>query len=84
VSLEVHFTDTHLNFLPTNFCSLTSKHEKRFNYEISRVKKRWQGKWTSALRPTVAGHLVRNTSENINKCILFIAGLHVPEISSFH
>jgi hypothetical protein len=45
MSLKLHFMQSHLDFFPGNMGVLSDKHGERFHQDISRMEKRYSGKW---------------------------------------
>lgn len=45
MSLKIHFLDSHLDFFPENLGAVSDEHGERFHQDISKMEKRYQGKW---------------------------------------
>jgi hypothetical protein len=48
-SSKLHFPHSHLNFFPGNMAAFSDEHGERFHQDISRMKKRYSGKWNPNL-----------------------------------
>jgi hypothetical protein len=49
MSLNVHFLDSHLDFLPENLGAVSDEHGERFHPDIYNMEKRYQGKWSLSM-----------------------------------
>lgn len=46
MSLKIHFLDSHLDFFPENMGAVSDEHGERFHQDISKMERRYQGRWS--------------------------------------
>lgn len=49
ISLKIHFLHSHLDFFPENCGAVSDEHGERFHQDISKMEKRYAGKWSPAM-----------------------------------
>ena len=63
MSLKIHFMHSHLDFFPDNLGAVSDEHGERFHQEISVMKKRYQGKLSTAMLADYCWSIVRDKPE---------------------
>jgi anion-transporting ArsA/GET3 family ATPase len=58
---------SHLDFFPDNCGMVSDEHGERFHQEIATMKKRYHGKWSTAMLADYCSTLVRNAPEQLHK-----------------
>ena len=56
MSQEIQFLEPQFEFFPENLGEVIDEHCERFHQDIMAMEKRYQGKWTSGMLQTIAGH----------------------------
>ena len=49
MSLNVHFLDSNLDFLPENIVAISDEHGQQFHHGISTMEKLYQGMWSPSM-----------------------------------
>lgn len=63
MSLKIHFLHSHLDFFAPNLGAVSDEHGERFHQDISRMEKRYTGKWNEKMLADYCWTLQRETEE---------------------
>lgn len=64
VSLKIHFLHSHLYFFPANIGDVSDEHGERFHQDISKMEKRYQGKWNPSMLGDYCWTLIHEASDS--------------------
>jgi hypothetical protein len=67
LSLKKHMLHSHLDFFPDNCGMVSDEHGERFHQEITTMKKRYQGRWSTSMLADYCSTLARNAPEQLHK-----------------
>lgn len=48
-TVKIHFLSAHLNYFPDNVGKLSDEQGERFHQEVSKIEKRYQGRWNKTM-----------------------------------
>jgi hypothetical protein len=67
MSLKIRMLHPHVDFFPDNCSMVNAEHGERFDQEIAKMDKRYQGKWSTSMLADYCWTLARNAPEQQHK-----------------
>lgn len=67
MSLKIHLLDSHFDFFPTNCGAVSDEQGERFHQDISKMEKRYQGRWDPAMMGDYCWFLKRESNQTYQR-----------------